>query len=685
VIRPSSIPLLRILLALLTGFAGALAAQDLVVSYGPKGIETLTFNGITLIDISPGHNLGIAFEVPGYRRSLAGGGIERGSQFLNNYTRTMDLGAQTVTYAYVWGTIDCRYVQTGDRLDMVITVHNTSAGDTIDGLDLQLMVPHFPMTPVGFDADTPHGVQGGTDPGVVVADFGAGGVMLGCYANAQAQPRFGFSFSYNKPTNTEYALWFTTVPDTSTAGSYFPFFQERIPPGATVTYTTSVRFAKPGVALETVAADVYQAFAAAYPFQVSWPDRRAIGALFMATSATGWATNPRGWLNDPSIDVTTPAGRANFRTRMLAYADQAIPVLTGMNAQGVVMWDLEGDEFPHATTYIGDPRLVPTLAPEMDAIADEFVGKFRQAGLRVGMCARPQQLIQSGGSTWQSMGTIAEQSQLLIAKIAYAKQRWGASLFYVDSNNPDDANDAEVFRAAGDAHPDVLLMPEGERTRHYAYGAPYNELDMGNTGTPDAVRRVYPQAFSVIYASDGDVAGHHAELVQALQHGDILMFRGWFSDPINVAIKSVYTDAGPFSAGTAPAITVPPADAAAAIGQTATFTATATGTAPLTYRWQKNGVTISGATGASYTTPAIAAADNGATFRVVVSNAAGRATSANATLTIPGLAAAPAATRRNCGLGTGISALAGIFLAAFAAFRLKRNPQISQISQIRKV
>ena len=114
-------------------------------------------------------------------------------------------------------------------------------------------------------------------------------------------------------------------------------------------------------------------------------------------------------------------------------------------------------------------------------------------------------------------------------------------------------------------------------------------------------------------------------------------------------------------------------------------TATATGTAPLTYRWQKNGVTISGATGASYTTPAIAAADNGATFRVVVSNAAGRATSANATLTIPGLAAAPAATRRNCGLGTGISALAGIFLAAFAAFRLKRNPQISQISQIRKV
>src|SRR5437588_726777 len=69
-------------------------------------------------------------------------------------------------------------------------------------------------------------------------------------------------------------------------------------------------------------------------------------------------------------------------------------------------------------------------------------------------------------------------------------------------------------------------------------------------------------------------------------------------------------------------------------GQAATFTVTATGTAPLTYQWQKNGTAIGGATAASYTTPATTAADNGNQFTVVVSNAAGSVTSTAASLTV---------------------------------------------------
>lgn len=71
-------------------------------------------------------------------------------------------------------------------------------------------------------------------------------------------------------------------------------------------------------------------------------------------------------------------------------------------------------------------------------------------------------------------------------------------------------------------------------------------------------------------------------------------------------------------------------------GQTATFSAMATGTAPLTYQWQKNGANISGAMSSSYTTPATATADSGEQFRVMVSNAAGNATSNPATLTVNG-------------------------------------------------
>jgi hypothetical protein len=88
------------------------------------------------------------------------------------------------------------------------------------------------------------------------------------------------------------------------------------------------------------------------------------------------------------------------------------------------------------------------------------------------------------------------------------------------------------------------------------------------------------------------------------------------------------------SSAVAPSITVQPANQSVAVGQTATFTLTATGTSPLMYQWQQNGSSISGATAASYTTPAVAAANNGSTFQVVVSNSAGSVTSIGATLTV---------------------------------------------------
>ncbi|TLZ16418.1 MAG: hypothetical protein E6K34_11520, partial [Gammaproteobacteria bacterium] len=79
-------------------------------------------------------------------------------------------------------------------------------------------------------------------------------------------------------------------------------------------------------------------------------------------------------------------------------------------------------------------------------------------------------------------------------------------------------------------------------------------------------------------------------------------------------------------------------------GQTATFTVTATGTAPVSYQWQMNGTAIGGATAASYTTPATTAADNGDQFTVVVSNAAGSMTSNAAVLTVTSVLVAPTIT-----------------------------------------
>ena len=94
----------------------------------------------------------------------------------------------------------------------------------------------------------------------------------------------------------------------------------------------------------------------------------------------------------------------------------------------------------------------------------------------------------------------------------------------------------------------------------------------------------------------------------------------------------------------APSITTQPASQSVTAGQTATFAVVATGTAPLSYQWQKNSVNISGATSATYTTPVTTTSDSGSTFRVIVTNSAGSATSSAATLTVTAAAVAPTIT-----------------------------------------
>jgi glucose/arabinose dehydrogenase len=88
-----------------------------------------------------------------------------------------------------------------------------------------------------------------------------------------------------------------------------------------------------------------------------------------------------------------------------------------------------------------------------------------------------------------------------------------------------------------------------------------------------------------------------------------------------------------FTASTAPSISSHPASVTVAAGQTASFSVTASGTAPLQYQWQRNGVNIANATSPTYSFTATAT-DNGAMYRALVSNAAGSALSNAATLTV---------------------------------------------------
>lgn len=84
---------------------------------------------------------------------------------------------------------------------------------------------------------------------------------------------------------------------------------------------------------------------------------------------------------------------------------------------------------------------------------------------------------------------------------------------------------------------------------------------------------------------------------------------------VTLFTASLATWAGP------PSITAQPAATAVQRGGGASFTVKAVSAAPATalaYQWMRNGVALSGATAASYTTPATALADDGALYSVQV-------------------------------------------------------------------
>ena len=83
-----------------------------------------------------------------------------------------------------------------------------------------------------------------------------------------------------------------------------------------------------------------------------------------------------------------------------------------------------------------------------------------------------------------------------------------------------------------------------------------------------------------------------------------------------------------------PAIAQHPANVSLTVGQRATFAVVATGTAPFTYQWLRNGVAIQNASAATYQTPATVLSDSGSRYSVQVSNAKGSVTSNQASLTV---------------------------------------------------
>jgi hypothetical protein len=518
--------------------------QGLNFVVGAHGLDSLSFNGQSLL-VSP-ESGELQPRKSGFRAVLEAL-FPRPSPPL----ATPNKPADTVELGYPWGRVSCAYGRQGDRIIMTITVSNASA-KAIDQLSLRLMELNFPSVPKG----------GTLEAGMFGFGFKEALTSLYQYPSipSAADPEFvvpvvqldyGTGALNFCSDDLECSVDVPDSPNPSSKTSYpFVITCRDIKPSSTKVFNVSLRFGPAGARVQDLSADVLERYAKKYPFQVKWTDHRPIGAIFLASSGINVATNPRRWiLNFGEIDITTEQGRSAFREALLKHADKSVKALKDMNAQGMITWDPEGQEFL-GSVYYGDPRLVPTLAPEMEfknddakSAIDEYFEKFRAAGLKVGVCIRPQQIAMVDGKPVHHAAEDENAAQILRERIAYAKQRWGCTLFYVDSTaTVNGAINPDVFKALVDANPDVLLIPENESMRYFAYSAPLNSyMHHKITSTPAGARMVYPKAFSVLMAPEGDRPEDHDALVTAVRRGDILLFNGWYEAD---KIKKLYEEAG---------------------------------------------------------------------------------------------------------------------------------------------
>ncbi len=478
--------------------------------------------------------------------------------------------------AFPWGRVGAAYAIENGRLvvDVSVQVAEDAPGELV-----ALYVEPLVLRLEGeretenlswlfyMKSDLAHNLQGLG----VVASRGPGGLVAVC-AEQVARP---LAAGFGKPRGPGK----TEVPVLAFTGRHpletkkFPWIDRPVAPGGTDRWRISLRAAPADAQLDAVVADLCRRFAEAYPFELAWDDRRPIGMCMLSSAGQDWPGNPRGWHHSvkkpKELDTGTDEGREAFKTDVLAYADRIVRVAGGLNAQGVVVWDVEGQEYPHMISFLGDPRSLP---PEMrlpvgegeDAkpLADAFFDRIRAAGLRTGICVRPQRPMRPAYDdkveqvAWRDR---TARFKNLSDKIRHATERWGCTLFYLDSDIvwvgdpvkiPDAAGytalpDAQLLRDLMREHPDILVLPEWETLRCYAYAAPYSQLNHNKlTAPPPYALRTYPEAFFVNRIGRADAEGKLAELAASVRRGDILFYTGWYDAPENTLVREIYRDAG---------------------------------------------------------------------------------------------------------------------------------------------
>ncbi len=528
--------------------AKACAADGLVAGFQDAGLVSLTYAGTQLLKKGQPRLRHVVWE-SGDVDDVPGSAMP---------TTSFDPQSLTLVQNWSQGQITCVYHESTNRLNLDITF--TNRGERrIRAVDMNVLDLAFPITPTGpgWDNDLHTTSDAVDDVAAIIAHYGRG-TLVGVGTNLDSEFRLQLEKDF-ETVNPGYNLMVGTL--SKQTSDFVHVDGCRLDPGKSVRIAISLRLGPPPAGLADLAGDVFAKFRERSPRVLNWPDRRPIAMLMLASSAPQHhsSTNPRGWLNDPRVDVTTADGQENFKNQLLRQrARRCLEQCELRGAQGVIVWDVEGEEYP-PLVFVGDPRKLPQLAPEMDTIADEVFKLFSDAGLKTGICIRPSRIVRQQATTpWRHDFMGFDPVTEMAGKIAYAKRRWGCTLFYVDTNvtlalagngagKKEQVDNwfvrAEQMRRLARQFPDVLIIPEFQYAGYYSHLSGYRELRGGIASTSERDRLAYPGAFSVINVADGPIAERRGDLLDAVRRGDILMFRGWFGTRENAAVQAIYEEA----------------------------------------------------------------------------------------------------------------------------------------------
>jgi hypothetical protein len=563
---------------------------------GPAGLASLTWNGQEFL--FAGGNAPFVVE------AFATDNM-RGSAYLNPNPLSTVTNTDAVTQTYEWGEITTQYSAEGDSLRIGITIRN-DWHTTLYRYRLYPLALQYPQPPTNtgniatFNVDGPSSLFLDYTTGTLdlVNEDPAGPLGIGFWQATSPPATQWFVQVFADPGQNINPNWPSVMRPVEPGQSLSFTVAVRFGgAGATEEDLAGDIYAQ------------YRAAYPRILRSAPLPKKPVARLSFNGAFRPSFAKNPRGWFNDASLDVTTPEGIAAFQSRLLGAADASVKEMSRVGASGGVIWDIEGQQLAQsyigdpAQAEILAPEIIGivdqfvakirnagfrvgfTLRPQQFTVAS---GLLSVDGVNVAWVSgapfqtwwpndRAGGLIAFGVDNYGIVSVSGDGKSMVIGRDAgqatgipffYARQvntlispspyevmqqsvqyclsRWGATLFYVDTDITYAGNitASEDFERLRNQYPDVYIFPEWKGARHYSATYPWTDSMNGYIFPNKSTLLTYPDAAGLIRVpGDGEIDAVAADLTEAVRAGSILLFDGWYPHPANDVVIQIYKDA----------------------------------------------------------------------------------------------------------------------------------------------